>query len=160
MISIAGKIFCMLLILTVLAGTCYAVPSTVNVSAVILSKSNCKFNTKSAALDFGSLDPVAAPDVTRQATLTFTCNGSASQATYLITDDDGQHETGPNGSRMQHGTVPSAYLPYSFSLNPSSGTVPKGVAQTLTITGTVLGKDYRMAIAGTYADVVTLTINP
>lgn len=149
-----------MLISTVLAGSCYAAPSTVNVSAVILSKSNCKFNTKSATLNFGSLDPVAAPDVTRQATLTFTCNGSASQATYIIVDDDGQHETGPNASRMQHGLTPSAYLPYSFSLNPSIGTVPKGVTETLTVTGTVLGNDYRTAIVGTYTDVVTLTINP
>lgn len=143
-----------------MAGSCFAASSVVSVSAVILSKSNCKFKANSAALDFGSLDPAAATDVITQATIDFVCNGSANPATYLIVDDDGLHETGTDANRMQHATNPAAFLPYSFSLSPTSGTVPKGADQTLTITGTVFGADYQTALAGSYADTVIVTINP
>jgi spore coat protein U-like protein len=156
----AKPILLLLLLLSIAQGAAFAATTTINVSATILSKSNCKFSTNMANLAFGNLDPLAAPDVTRQATLTFVCNGKDDPATYLITDDDGQHETGLNRNRMQHGVVPSAYLLYSFALNPASGTVPKGMTQTLTVTGTLFGNDYRVAIEGTYTDVVTLTINP
>lgn len=156
----SSKIFLLFILFTAVAGSCLAASSTVNVSAVIQSKSICKFKTKSAVLDFSGLDPVAAPDVTRQTILSFVCNGSAVQATYLITDDDGLNESGPNGNRMLHNSVSAVYLPYSLSLNPSSDTIPKGILQTLTVTGTVLGNDYRNALVGTYTDTVTLTITP
>lgn len=157
-----GKKFLILLVLAwlVLPGICLAASTTVSVSATVLSKSNCKFNANAAALDFGNLDPLAHPNVTVQTTIDFVCNGSEDPATYIIVDDDGLHETGPDANRMQHGTAPGAYIPYSFSLAPASGTVPKGVDQTLTVTGTVLGTDYQTALAGNYADSVVVTLNP
>lgn len=160
MIRHSGKILCLFFLLITFAGNCFGASSTITVQAVILSKSICKFKTKGAVVDFGGLDPVAAPDVTRQATLTFVCNGSADPATYLITDDDGQNASGPNGKRMLHSTSPGTFLPYSLTYEPASATVPKGEQQTLTVTGTVLGNDYRTALAGTYTDTVTLTIEP
>jgi len=143
-----------------LPGICLAASTTISVSATILSKSNCKFKSNSAALVFGNLDPLAHPDVTVQTTIGFVCNGADDPATYIIVDDDGLHETGPDANRMQHGTMSTAFIPYSFSLAPASGTVPKGVVQTLTVTGTVLGTDYQTALAGSYTDTVVITLNP
>lgn len=141
-----------------LAGT-YATP--ISVSAVILSKSNCRFdNPATANLNFGTLDPLNPADVSVTATLSFTCMGSSSVATYLITDDDGLHDSGPGSPRMQHATDPTAFLPYLLALSPTTGSAPKNVAQTLTVKGTVLGSDYQSAIAGNYADTVTISIQP
>ena len=152
-------IFILFLLVTI-AGNCLSAPTTINVQAVILSKSICKFKTKGVDLDFGLLDPVAATDVIRQTSIEFVCNGSADPATFLITKDDGLNASGPNGTRMQHSTTPANFIPYIVNLNPTSGTVPKSELQTLTVTGTILGNDYRNAIVGIYADTVTLTINP
>lgn len=157
-----GKTCCMLLALLALTTTSYAGTATIGVSATILSKNNCKFATNAANLLFGELDPLAAPapDVTRQATIDFTCNGKDNLATYSISDDDGQHESGLNGNRMQNSANPAAYLPYAFSVAAASGTINKGETATLTVTGTVLADDYRMAHAGSYSDAVVITVNP
>lgn len=135
--------------------------NSVSVSAVILSKSNCRFdNPTTANLDFGTLDPLIPADVSVSATLSFTCRGSSKVATYLISGDDGLHESAPGSPRMQHTTDPSAFLPYLLTLSPTSGSAPKNVAQTLTVKGTVLGSDYQSAIAGNYSDTVTISIQP
>jgi spore coat protein U-like protein len=156
------KTFSILIALMGMATSCFAAATTISVSATILSQSNCKFNTKSAILAFGTLDPLAtaAPDVTSQTTIQFVCHGKDDPATYIINDDDGLYESGPDGNRMRHGTNPAAHLPYAFSVAPATGTVPKNANTPLVVTGTVLANDYRMAYAGTYTDVVILTINP
>lgn len=158
----SGKIFCVLLTLIGVTTSCFAGSTTISVSATILSKSQCKFNAKSADLAFGILDPLAAPalDVTRQTTIQFVCTGKDDPATYFVTDDDGLQESGANGNRMQHSTFPAAFLPYTFSVAPATDSVPKGANLPLTITGTVLANDYRMAYAGAYTDIVVLTITP
>ncbi|AMV72846.1 hypothetical protein JCM30471_34830 [Desulfuromonas carbonis] len=140
----------------------WAAPVTVAISATILSKSNCQFQTTNAALNFGTLDPTNPVNKTVNAIppVTYTCRGSAPVATFLISDDDGLYELGPNGNRMRHATALTAFLPYSLSLSPATGSVAKNTTQTLTVTGTILGTDYQTAIAGSYSDQVTLTITP
>lgn len=149
-------------ILLLLSGSTLA--ASVNITATILSKSNCKFNSKGATLAFGDLDPTAGSDITREATLTFDCNGSATIATYTITDDDGLFDIGPNKNRMLHSSITETYLPYSFSLSPATGEIEKSKGDKtppqLTVTGTISFNDYRMAVAGPYTDTVTVTINP
>lgn len=130
------------------------------VSAVILSKSSCKFNSSAATLDFGNLDPVNAALVTASTTLPFVCHGSAPTATFQITDDDGLNETGLNANRLQHQSVSTAYIPYQLSYSPATASVPKNAAQTLTITGQIQASAYQTAIAGVYQDTVVLTIQP
>ena len=130
------------------------------VSASILSKSNCKFSSASSALSFGNLDPGNPVDVIVSTTIGFRCMGSAPVATYLITDDDGMHDILPDGNRMRHTALPARFLPYQMTLNPVSGSVPKNVPQTLTVTGTVRGVDYQNAFAGDYADSVVITLEP
>ena len=138
----------------------YADSTTVSVAAVVLSKSNCKFNSATAALNFGNLDPANPIDRTVSTTVTFVCHGSAPSATFSITDDDGLYKTAPNANRMRHTTVTTEYLPYSLTLNPTSGTVPKNVDQTLTISGTVKGTDYQNAYVGNFSDTVIISISP
>lgn len=127
-------------------------------TATVISKSNCKFSTTTAALAFGTLDPGNPVDVTRTATLTVRCGGSAANATYLITDDDGLHQSG--AERMQHALTSTEFLPYSFSYAPASATILKNADQTITVTGTVTGANYQNALAGSYSDTVTLTLAP
>lgn len=138
-----------------------APPAAISVTATILSKNQCKFgNPSSRTLAFGTVDPLNAVDVTAQVQLTFTCNGKDDPAAFSIGDDDGLYETGPNANRMQHLVSPGVYLPYSLTLDPTSGSAPKGSAQTLTVTGVLKGSDYQTAPAGDYSDTVTLTIQP
>ncbi|MFO7982447.1 MAG: spore coat protein U domain-containing protein [Desulfuromonadales bacterium] len=148
----------------ILAGTTltgYAAGSAaVSVSATILSKSQCKFNTNTAVINFGDLNPASPVDVTATATLDFVCRGSAPLATFSFSDDDGLYESGPDASRMRHATLPGEFLAYGLGLDPVSGTVAKNSPQTLTVTGTIQGIEYGTAMAGAYSDTVTITISP
>jgi len=143
-----------------LANLSHAGSTVLSVNATVLSKSNCKFDSKTATLGFGSLDPGNSVDATASVQIGFVCRGSAPLATFVIVGDDGLYETGPGNSRMRHATVLTEFLPYSLVLNPSSGTVPKNAPQTLTISGTVRGIDYQSANAGNYSDTVVISINP
>jgi hypothetical protein len=134
--------------------------STVTVSATVVSKSNCKFRSATAALNFGSLDPSNPVNKSVNTSINFRCAGSAPIATFFISDDDGLYETGPNANRMRHTTINTEYIPYTFTLNPISGTVPKNSDQTLTISGTVNGTDYQNAATGTHSDTVVITLAP
>lgn len=133
---------------------------TITVSATILSKSICKFDSAAATLAFGNLDPGNPLDVSAATTVGFRCIGSAPIATFSITDDDGQYDTGPDLNRMRHAVSTTDFLPYTFALSPESGTVPKNVPQVVTIQGTVRGADYQNALAGNYSDRVVVTLLP
>lgn len=129
------------------------------VRAVVLSKSQCKFDTKTSSLDFGALDPAVPADVSASASVNFVCRGSAPVAAFLFTDDNGRYPSGPGARRMRHSASPE-YLPYDLAFTPASGTVPKNVHRTLAISGTVRWSDFRGAPAGTYADSVIVSILP
>ena len=135
-------------------------PTSVDISAVVLSKSICRFVTNATTLPFGNLDPSNPVLVNGTATLTFRCQGSADPATFLMSSDDGLHSLAAGAPRMQHVTTPTEYIPYTVSLSPVSGTVPKNVFQNLTITGSIPGANYQAAIAGDYADTITISIIP
>lgn len=142
------------------AGLSHAAPVSISMTATVLSKSQCKFNTAASALNFGDLDPANPTDKTVFTTIIFRCNGSANPATFFISDDDGLYETGPNANRMRHATITTEYLPYSITLNPVTDTVPRLTNQTLTVTGIVKGLDYQGIWAGGYSDTVIISINP
>jgi spore coat protein U-like protein len=134
--------------------------SSVTVTATVLSKNQCKFSTTTAALGFGNLDSANPINKTVNTSITFRCMGSSPIASFLINDDDGLYETGPNANRMRHSTLGAEYIPYSFTLNPRTGNVPKNTLQTLTISGTVNGIDYQNAATGNYSDTVIITLEP
>jgi spore coat protein U domain-containing protein, fimbrial subunit CupE1/2/3/6 len=132
-----------------------------SVTAVVLSKSNCKFSTNTASnLDFGTLNPASGSTVVQSTSFNARCEGSANPATFTITQNSGLHETGPGLNRMRHVSVATEFIPYSLAINPSSGTVPKGEIFPITVTGTVLGPSYQNALVGNYSDTVVLTIDP
>lgn len=131
--------------------------NTVTVSATVLG--TCAFNAAASALAFGNLDPSLVTDASAATSVTFWCTKNAA---YSVTDDDGLYETGINANRMISATVvPTEYIPYTMSYNPSAGT-GAGFASpiTLNISGTVLNADYIGASADTFSDTVTITVNP
>jgi spore coat protein U-like protein len=132
---------------------------TLAVTATVLSKSNCKFNTKTATLDFGALDPAVAADVNATASVGFVCRGSAPVAAFLFTDDNGQNPSGPGFRRMRHAAAPE-FLPYGLAFSPASGTIPKNAPGTLTFSGTVRWADFHGSMAGAYTDSVVVSILP
>lgn len=134
--------------------------SPMTVSAVVLSKSNCKFSGGAMTLDFGTLNPASSSNATASATIGFTCNGSAPMATFAISAGNGLHSSGPGARRLRHTTAATEFIAYSISLTPTSATVPKGVAQTLTVAGTIAPGAFQNATVGTYSDTVVITLTP
>jgi spore coat protein U-like protein len=133
----------------------------VSVTATVITKGNCTFRSRNYTLNFGSLDPVNPIDKSVSTSIIFRCQAQGNAPiTFAIKDDEGLYETGPDAPRMRHATQFTEYLPYRLTLNPVSGTVPKTVDQTLTVTGTIQGVDYQDAVAGTYSDRVVITIEP
>ena len=132
---------------------------TLAVTATVLSKSNCKFDTKTSTLNFGPLDPAVAADVSATASVGYVCRGSAPVAAFLFTDDNGQNPSGPGARRMRHAAAPEL-LPYDLAFSPAFGTVPKNVPRTLTISGTVRWADFHGLMAGPYTDSVVVSILP
>lgn len=134
---------------------------SLSVSAVVLSKSNCKFSSNAAlALNFGTIDPSSGSSATASATVGFSCGGSAPMASFSIAAGDGLYPLGAGARQMRHASVLSEYLAYSLVLSPEMATVPKNAVQTLTVTATVTPGAFGNAIAGTYSDTVALTLNP
>lgn len=134
--------------------------STLSVTATVVSRNSCRFNTGTSSLNFGTLDPGNPSDKTVSTSVTFRCGGSSPMATFFITHDSGLYETAADAPRMRNTTVTTEYLPYTLSLNPTSGTVRRNTNRTLTISGTVQGTDFQNAYAGNYSDRVIISIEP
>jgi len=132
---------------------------TLAVTATVLSRSNCRFDTNTATMNFGALDPAVAADVNATTSVGFVCRGSAPVAAFLFTDDNGRNPSGPGARRMRHAAAPE-FLPYGLAYNPASGTIPKNAPGTLTLSGTVRWADFRGSMAGPYTDSVVVSILP
>jgi len=137
-----------------------ATSNLVHVSAAIVSKGNCTFINNSAALNFGTLNPLDPQDVTVDTDqLSFVCRGGGNtDITYAITLSDSLYGN-PTAPAMQHQSG-IHNLPYQLSLDPAGGTIAKNDNRQLVVTGTVRGDDYKIAPAGAYTDTATLTIAP
>jgi spore coat protein U-like protein len=132
----------------------------VNIAAVVLGNSNCRFTTASpSALDFGTIDPSSAVSATASVTIGYRCNGGSAIVAWNIVANDGLYPAGAGAQRMRHAATLTQYLPYSLSL-PANGTAPRNTNRTMTLTGTVTPAAFQTAIAGSYADTVVLTITP
>lgn len=134
-------------------------PHTVNVGAVVLSNSNCRFSNGTSTLDFGAIDPSSSSNVTASVNIQYRCNGGAPVASWAISSNDGLYETGPNAPRMRHATTPTQFLAYTLNV-PASGTAPRNTNMSFTLTGTIVPASFGTAIAGAYADSVVLSITP
>ncbi|HLS86014.1 MAG TPA: hypothetical protein VK043_06940 [Burkholderiales bacterium] len=131
---------------------------TIAISAAVLSKSNCKFQTPSSVLPI-AIDPASGTPATGTVAVSIRCQGSASIASWGLSHNAGLHGSGPAALLMRHQTQPSQFLPYSLSY-PTSGTIPKGVWTPITLTATVVPASFANAVPGTYTDTVSLTLLP
>jgi Spore Coat Protein U domain len=130
------------------------------VSATVPSKNVCRFQTTGpTALPFGAINPGGTSPVTVNLTLQYRCNGSDAVAAWAVTSDDGLYESGAGQPRMRHGTVLTAFLPYTLTF-PAAGTVPRNTITNMAISATIAPADYANARAGAYADTVILSIQP
>lgn len=130
--------------------------ATVSVSATVVG--TCKFNS-GGSVAF-ALDPSSASNATGTVTQpAFWCTKGAS---YTITDDKGVNEAvaGTAPRRMVHATLPTEFIPYSFSYTATGAGTGKTLPITLDIASTVVNADFVNAAAGSYADTVTLSITP
>jgi len=126
----------------------------------------CKVTTAPGTLDFGTIDPSGASNITASATFVMKCtNGTTSTA---ATDNNGANFSG-GFKRMQHSATGTAYLPYAITYSGDTGFAGAGfggaaATKTVTINGTVLVADFAGALATTgaqvYADTVQITVNP
>lgn len=134
--------------------------ASVAVSATVISKNQCRFQTGNAHIAF-SLNPLNPVDVSPQdaTTITVRCTGSGNPATFAISDDGGVHDVVP-GQKQLMATVAGVphYIPYTMSYSPT--TIPRNTTRRLVVTASVLGASYASAYAGTYTDLVTITITP
>ena len=134
--------------------------SVVTVSAVILSKSNCKITSgKTASITFLPIDPSSALTFTRSAPMTLSCGGSASTATFSITAGSGLHPDGSGNRQLLNGTDGS-FMTYSMSISPPSGSVGKNTPLTFSVDATLAPSDFASATAGSYSDTVSITLSP
>jgi spore coat protein U-like protein len=151
--------------LAVLACLAAAVPAafgdmrTLAVTATVLTRSICRFESRTSTLNFGALDPAVSADVNAVSSVGFVCRGSAPVAAFHFTDDDGQNPSGPGVRRMRHATAPE-FLQYALAFSTVSGTIPKNAPGTLTLSGTVRWADFRGSMAGAYTDSVVVSILP
>ncbi len=156
--TIQAAVVVLLLVAAGVAAAADTAPVTVTARVV----GTCRFNAGGATLAFGDLPFDAAGNalggVAASTTLQFWCTNGAS---YTITDDSGLSETAPGARRMQSTTLGTPeYIAYGMSYNPATGTgTGPGNPITLTINGTV-GAVYGANSPDSYADTVTLTINP
>ena len=153
-------IFGILTIFLVAEVDCAADSGSVPVTATVISRGACSFTTHNSTLGFGNLDPSNPVDAAANTSVSFRCFGFFSPVTYYI-DDVGSYDVG-NAHRMRHASVTTAYLPYSLTLNPRSGTISWNpfIVHPVAIVGTVRGVDYQDAVSGAYSDTVTMTIVP
>ncbi len=141
-------------LITMVSQALAADTGTVNINANVVG--TCKFTTNTANISV-TLDPSQGGTQTGNGSLEFWCTKNAS---YTVTDDDGLHESGPNGNRVKHQSL-NEYIPYTFSYSPTSGTGNGPQTPiTLSVSASFAQSDYTNASVGSYTDTVTITISP
>lgn len=131
------------------------------VSAVVVSKSNCRFDSASLLLDFGTIDPASTSPATASVGGTVSCNGGQTEnVTLAFSLGDGTYSTGPGARRMQHGTELTEFMAYGLSVAPSSTTIKKNGGAAFTVTGTILASQFQNVLAGNYSDTVQISVAP
>jgi len=128
------------------------------VNAVIVSKSNCRFNAAGSTISL-SIDPAATGNLTATGSITIRCVGSAATASYAVSNNNGLYGSSPATLRMRHATLATEHLGYAMSY-PPSGMTPKNTNTTFTVTVSVAPADFQNMVPGSYSDTVILTITP
>lgn len=134
---------------------------TLAVRATVLSRSLCFISGgRTMTMDFGAIDPASTATKTQTVTTSVFCIGNRT-STFAISTDNGLHEFGAGNPRMQNTTAATAFLPYSLSISPASGTIATSLGTSpVTITGTITPAQFQNARFGSYSDTVAITLNP
>lgn len=131
------------------------------VSAILVSKSNCRFDGTSLALDFGLINPASTADATAVTGGTVSCNGGQSNTVTLgFSIGTGSNPTGTGTRRMRHATLLTEFLAYGVSISPASATIPRNSTMPFTINGIITPAQFQNVTAGSYLDAVTITVAP
>ena len=129
--------------------------NTLTVSASVTG--TCKFVSSSSTLNFGPLDPASAVNV----------NGSVNPVVqfWCTKGHTGESFDYGNGDHYADSTRNMAgpggdLIPYTLTFTPSAGpNQGPGTPRMLTIDGSIQGSDYANKSAGSYTDIVTITLN-
>ena len=145
-------------LLTFAAGVAVADTQSLSVTASVTGV--CKFNTgQSPVLAFGAIDPSGTAGVT----------ATPANVLYRCTNGTGATvDTAVTGVRSMVGQAPllaTDTLGYTLAFTSGatgtgSGFGAAGSAITLVVAGTMTAAQYNGAKAGSYAETVTLTVNP
>lgn len=144
------------LAVTSMAGTAMAasVNDTVPVTAVILG--SCSISTVGASIDFGSLDPIAAPAVSATVVQpTVTCTNAMN---YTISDDKGVNEAVPDNPPLRLVDSLTGLVFIDYTIGYTAAKVGNGAAQAMDITADIGAGAYAGYAADSYDDTITFTV--
>ncbi len=141
--------------IVMIAGNALAADSnTLTVSASVTG--TCRFSSGTSTLNFGALDQSSAADANATGNTQFWCTRNA---TYTVGANNGLYFD--TARRMRHASETTEYIPYNLTFTPTAGTgTGKTSPITLNLSGTITNANYVNALAGNYADTVTLSITP
>lgn len=150
------KALLILFAMLVAAGNAYAASGSLAVSAIIpLNNGNCSVQG-TQSINFGALNPLNPQLVTASGSITYKCKGLGNTgATIAVT------LASPTPLSLKLSGTPAYSIPYSVQLPTNTYIPPNGSGTVaIPITAQVLGTDYKLAPAGTYADTITVTLTP
>src|SRR5262245_36618311 len=127
---------------------------TRNIQLTANVRGSCRFEA-APNINFGDLDPATAADKDQTVDVSFKCTKGVA---YTFTVGDGLNFSGTNRMKSATGTD---YISYEITPKTQPGTGKGfGVSDTIQIKGSVKGVNYQNVTAGSYADTVTLSIQP
>ena len=143
-------------------GIANAAPSTYDLAASGTVNGVCKFTQAAGqTLVFsnnlaGGIDPSVATDATASATITYKCTNGTSPTTVTGagTNDTGGNHLLKNGANSMIYTA--GFTPGGAGDGFGAGSTNK----TLSVAGSIVQAQFTSAVAGTYTDTLTVTINP
>lgn len=123
---------------------------TVNVSATVLG--TCLFNTDTASMAFGVLDPATPLAANATATLVYTCSTGTP---YTIAS------ASANGGTLNSTTLATPEsITYSYAVVDAGTGTGTGLPTNLAFNGTIAAGAYSTNTADVYTDVINVTITP
>lgn len=126
-----------------------------NVTASVVGV--CKFKSNAAdTLAFGNLDPSVGTDANASTNVLYWCTKGVTTA--AVTMGNGNNFAGSTRNMLD--SVSGDTIPYTLSVVLSGTPGGPTVDLTAAISGQVLGADYTGKAAGSYSDIVQLTLNP
>jgi hypothetical protein len=138
----------------------WADTSQLAVSAVVLTRSTCNFQTGTATLNFGTIDPSSSTTATASTTMRFWCIGFTGTTTYSVQAGNGLYSPGAGLRRVRHTTSTSDFMAYTLNITPASGTIGFFATQTITLSGTIVPTEFQNARVGAYSDTVVISVDP